>query len=76
MYRKCVATKQMRYYRLASLREKMLIMDKKSNENKIFKMFSQKAKEHTESKEIKANIDIFYELFWLNELTQIFNLIL
>ncbi len=28
-------------------------------------MFSRKAKEHTENKEIKANIDIFYELFRL-----------
>ena len=40
-------------------------MDKKSNENKVLKMFSRKAKEHTEIIEIKANIDIFYELFRL-----------
>ncbi len=40
----------------------MSIMNKKSNENKVFKMFSRKAKEHTENKEIKVNIDIFYEL--------------
>jgi len=40
----------------------MLIMDKKSNANKVFKMFSRKTKEHTENKKIKANIDIFYEL--------------
>jgi len=43
----------------------MLIMDKKSNENKVFKMLSRKAKKHTEHTEIKANIDIFYELFRL-----------
>ncbi len=29
-------------------------------------MFSQKAKEHTENKEIKANLNIFYELFRLD----------
>jgi hypothetical protein len=40
-------------------------MDKKSNENKVFKMFSRKAKEYTENKEIEANIYIFYELFRL-----------
>jgi len=39
----------------------MLIMDKKSNENKIFKLFSQKAKEHKDNTEINVNIDIFYE---------------
>ena len=38
-------------------------MDKKSNEKKVFKLFSRKAKEHTENTEIKVNIDIFYELF-------------
>ncbi len=43
----------------------MLILDKKSNENKVFKMFSLKAKDHIENIEIKANIDIFYELFRL-----------
>ena len=36
-------------------------MDKKSNKNKIFKLFSQKAKEQTENTEIKININIFYE---------------
>ncbi len=41
----------------------MSIMDKKSNENKVFKLFSRKAKEHTKNGEIKVNIDIFYELF-------------
>ncbi len=61
----------MRYYRLASLREKMLIMDKKSNENKVFKMFSRKAKEPTENKGIKANIDIFYELFRLVDIMKV-----
>jgi hypothetical protein len=40
-------------------------MDKKSNENKVFKMFSRKAKEYTENTAIKVNIDIFYELFRL-----------
>jgi len=39
----------------------MLIMDKKSNDNKIFKLFSQKANEYTENTEIKININIFYE---------------
>jgi len=34
-------------------------MDKKSNENKIFKLFFRRAKEHTENTEIKVNIDIF-----------------
>ena len=43
----------------------MLIMDKKSNENKVLKMFSLKAKEHTENKKIEENIDIFYELIRL-----------
>jgi hypothetical protein len=47
----------------------MLIMDKKSNKNKVFKMFSRKAMEHTENIEIKTNIDIFYELFRLITLT-------
>ena len=42
---------------------KMLIMDKKSNGNKVFNMFLRKAKEHRENIEIKANIDIFHELF-------------
>jgi hypothetical protein len=54
----------MGYYRLA-LREKMSIVNKKSNDNKVFKVFSRKAKEHTENTEIKVNIDIFYELFRL-----------
>ena len=45
----------------------MLIMDKKYNENKVFKMFSWKAKEHTDNTEIKVNIDIFYELIRLIE---------
>jgi len=39
----------------------MLIIDKKSNENKFFKLFSPKAKELTENPENKINIDIFYE---------------
>jgi len=43
----------------------MLIIDKKSNKNKVFKLFSRKFKEHTENTEIKVNIDIFYELFRL-----------
>ena len=43
----------------------MLIIDKKSNDNKVFNQFLQKTKEHTENTEIKANIDIFYELFRL-----------
>ena len=51
-------------------------MDKKSNENKVFKMFSRKAREHTENKEIKANIDIFYELFRLIQANWEKNLIL
>jgi len=41
----------------------MSIVDKKSNDNKVFKLLSRKAKEHTENTEIKVNIDIFYELF-------------
>ncbi len=45
--------------------EKMSIIDKKSNKNKVFKMFFRKVKGHTENKEIKVNIDIFYELFRL-----------
>ncbi len=49
----------------------MLIMDKKSNENKVFKMFSRKAKEYTENTAIKVNIDIFYELFRLVEIMRI-----
>jgi len=53
----------MGYYRLAPLGKKMLIMDKKSNDNKVFNMFLRKVKEHTENTEIKVNIDIFYELF-------------
>jgi len=44
----------------------MSIVDKKSNDNKVFKLFSRKAKEYTENTEIKVNIDIFYELFRLN----------
>jgi len=54
----------MGYYRLA-LREKMSIVDKKSNDNNGFKLFFLKVKEHTENTEIKVNIDIFYELFRL-----------
>jgi hypothetical protein len=46
-------------------------MDKKSNENKVFKMFSRKAKEYTENTAIKVNIDIFYELFRLVEIMRI-----
>ncbi len=42
-------------------------MDKKSNENKVFKLFSRIAKVHTENTEIKVNIDIFYELFTSRE---------
>ncbi len=38
-------------------------MDKKSSDNKVFKLFSRKTKEHRENTEIKVNIDIFYELF-------------
>ena len=45
----------------------MLIMDKKSNDNKVFNMFLRKARKHTENIEIKANIDIFYELFRIKE---------
>ena len=41
----------------------MLIIDKISNKNKVFRMFFRKVKEHTEKTEIKVNIDIFYELF-------------
>jgi len=41
----------------------MLIVDKKSNKNKVFKMFFRKVKKYTENTEIKVNIDIFYELF-------------
>ena len=40
-------------------------MNKKSNENNVFKMFSRKVKKHAENTEIKLNIDIFYELFML-----------
>ncbi len=36
-------------------------MDKKSNENKVFKMFFQKFKDHTENTKIIVNINIFYE---------------
>jgi len=43
----------------------MLIIDKKSNKNKVVKIFFRKVKEHTENTEIKVNIDIFYELFRL-----------
>ena len=43
----------------------MLIIDKKSINNKVFKMFFRKVKELTENTEIKMNIDIFYELFRL-----------
>ena len=46
----------------------MSIKEKKSNANKVFKLFSRKAKEHTENTEIKVNIDIFYELFRLDKL--------
>jgi hypothetical protein len=45
---------------------KMLIIDKKSNKNKVFKMFFRKVREHTENTKVKVNIDIFYELFRLN----------
>ena len=55
----------MGYYRFASLRYKMSIKEKKSNANKVFKLFSRKEKEHTENTEIKGNIDIFHELFRL-----------
>ena len=44
----------------------MSIKEKKSNANKVFKLFSRKAKEHTENTEIKGDVDIFYELFRLN----------
>jgi len=44
----------------------MSIVDKKSNDNKFFKLFSRKAKEHNENTGIKVNIDIFYELFRQN----------
>ena len=50
---------------------KMLIMNRKSTKIKIFKLFSRKAKEHTENTEIKVNIDIFYELFRLNKYSKI-----
>jgi len=40
----------------------MSIIDKKSNGNKIFKLFSRKSKEKSETIEINLNIDIFYEL--------------
>ena len=36
-----------------------------SNKNKVFNLFSSKAKEQTENTEIKISIDIFYELFRL-----------
>jgi len=39
----------------------MSIIDKKSNKYKVIKMYSRKAKEDTENKETKINIDIFYE---------------
>ena len=42
-------------------------MKKKSNENKVFKLFYRKAKEHTENTEIKGDLDIFYELFRLKK---------
>ena len=44
----------------------MSIVDKKSNVHKVFKLFSRKAKKHTENTGIKVNIDIFYELSWLS----------
>ncbi len=50
--------------------EKMLIIGKKSNKNKVFK-FSRIAKEHTENTAIKVNIDIFYELFRAREVASL-----
>ena len=55
----------MGYYQLAPLGYKNVDFDKKSNRNKVFKLFFRKVKEHIENTEIKANIDIFYELFRL-----------
>jgi len=37
----------------------MLIMDKKSNENKVLKMFFRKAKEYTENTGIKETSTFF-----------------
>ena len=37
----------------------MSIKEKKSNANKVFKLFSRKEKEHTENTEIKGNIGKF-----------------
>ncbi len=44
----------------------MSIMDKKFNENRIFKLFHEKKMGNTENIKFKVTIDIFYKLFRLD----------